>query len=87
MAKFIELEQGPQVPPPYEFPNVEINSYRLAADPFKLQVVCDRFLNIGTLEERGYQFRVIAPFVDLDYLYYPKMLYAREPYSNTGYAT
>ena len=68
-----------QNPPPYSFPGVKINSFRLKADLNKLQELCDRVLNVGELEQRGFEFRPIFPFVDLEILHYPEMLYAYFP--------
>jgi hypothetical protein len=44
-----------QNPPPYSFPGVKINSFRLKADLNKLQELCDRVLNVGDLEQRGFE--------------------------------
>jgi len=87
MAAYIELDSDPQVPPPFVFPGVTVRSYRLEADLFQLQALCDKFLNIGSLFDRGFEYRAIVPFVDLDFLTYPRMLYALPPYSNWGFAT
>ena len=45
----------------------------------KLTELCDRVLNVGDLEDRGFEFRPIFPFVDLEILHYPKMEYAYFP--------
>ena len=68
-----------QNPPPYSFPGVQINSFRLKADLNSLQDLCDRVLNVGELEQRGFEFRPIFPFVDLEILRYPRMEYAYFP--------
>jgi hypothetical protein len=68
-----------QNPPPYSFPNVRINSFRLSADLDKLTELCNDVLNVGELEDRGFEFRPIFPFVDLEVLHYPKMQYAFFP--------
>jgi hypothetical protein len=87
MAAYIEADSDPQVPPPYLFPGVTVRSFRLGADIFQLQAVCDKFLNIGSLLDRGFEYRAIAPFVDLEFLTYPRMLYGAAPYSNWGFST
>ena len=74
-----------QSPPPYTFPDVSINSFRLAADFDQLTQLCNDLLNVGELEDRGFEFRPIFPFVDIEVLYYPKMLYAFFP--PLGYIT
>ena len=61
-----------QNPPPYTFPGVKINSFRLKADLDKLPKLCDDVLNVGDLGQRGFEFRPIFPFVDLEILHYPE---------------
>ena len=61
-----------QNPPPFQFPNVKINSFRLSVDLDKLTDLCDEILNVGDLEDRGFEFRPIFPFVDLEILHYPE---------------
>jgi hypothetical protein len=68
-----------QNPPPFQFPNVKINSFRLSADLGRLTELCDELLNVGDLEDRGFEFRPIFPFVDLEILHYPKMEYGLFP--------
>jgi hypothetical protein len=68
-----------QNPPPYQFPKVKINSFRLSADLDKLTDLCNDILNVGDLEDRGFEFRPIFPFVDLEILHYPRMEYALFP--------
>jgi hypothetical protein len=87
MATYIELDSNPQIPPPYDFPDVTIRSFRLRADVVQLQAICDRCLNIGSLEARGFEYRAVLPFVDLEFLTYPRMLYGTLPYSEWGSAT
>jgi Acetoacetate decarboxylase (ADC) len=74
-----------QSPPPYVFPDVSINSFRLSADLEKLTELCDDILNVGELEDRGFEFRPIFPFVDLEIIHYPKMEYGFFP--PAGYIT
>jgi hypothetical protein len=64
-----------QSPPPYTFPGVLINSFRLEVKLSALTAICDDLLNIGDPNERGFEFRPVFPFVDLEVLYYPKMEY------------
>ena len=68
-----------QFPPPYSFPGVKVLSFRLAADLGALTALCDKILNIGDISDRGFEYRPIIPFVDLEILYYPKMEYAFFP--------
>jgi hypothetical protein len=74
-----------QSPPPYTFPNVSINSFRLEADFDQLTALCDDLLNVGDIGDRGFEFRPISRYVDLEVLYYPRMEYAYFP--PLGYIT
>ena len=87
LPPFIERDSDPQIPPPYSFPNVSIRSFRLAADLGKLQALCDKLLNIGTLAERGFEYRPILPFVDLEVLTYPRMESEVSRYRQKGYTS
>jgi hypothetical protein len=68
-----------QNPPPYTFPDVDINSFRLAVDLDVLTALCDELLNIGDPDTRGFEYRPVFPFVDLEVLHYPKMEYGLFP--------
>ena len=48
-----------QAPPPYTFPNVSINSFRLKGDLDQLTELCDDLLNVGDVGARGFEFRPI----------------------------
>ena len=72
-----------QFPPPYTFPDVEILSFRLPASLDALTKLCNDLLNIGDLDDRGFTFRPMFPFVDLEVLHYPKMEYAVFPQFGT----
>jgi hypothetical protein len=86
MSAFITEIGDPQVPPPYEFPDVTVCSFRLETDYGSLQSLCDKFLNIGDASARGFEFRPIIPYIDLDILKYPKMIYDSPQYKNWGFA-
>jgi Acetoacetate decarboxylase (ADC) len=68
-----------QNPPPYTFPDVSISSFRPEVDLDPLTALCDDILNIGDPDDRGFEFRPIFPFVDLEVLHYPKMEYGFFP--------
>ena len=87
MISFIQRDDSPEIPPPYKFPGVTIMSFRLQADIGKLQGLCDDLLNIGSFEDRGFEYLAFTDFVDMEILTYPKMLFDEEPYSSRGYAT
>jgi len=87
MVAFILRPDSPEIPPPYEFPGIRMFSFRLPAKLSKLQKLCDDWLNIGTLFDRGFEYRAFLPFVDMELLTYPKMEFAEAPYSNWGFAS
>ena len=68
-----------QFPPPYSFPGVKVLSFRLVADLGALTALCDKILNIGDIADRGFEYRPVIPYVDLEILFYPKMEYAFFP--------
>jgi hypothetical protein len=86
MTTFIEQHGDPQIPPPYSFPKVTIYSFRLTANMGALTELCNARLNIGKGEKRGFEYRPILPFVDLEVLHYPRMLSAN-PRFNWGWST
>jgi hypothetical protein len=85
MTPFIQRSDDPEIPPPYRFPGVSIHSFELKADIAALTTLCDNLLNIGTLEERGFEYRPLLPFVALEVLHYPQMMSGTAPFSNWGY--
>lgn len=87
MVQFIVRADNPEVPPPYDFPNMSIMSFRLPANVANLQNLCDELLNIGSLQRRGFEYRAVAGFVDMDIVTYPKMLFDHAPYNGWGFAT
>ena len=72
MVAFIERPDSPEIPPPYDFPGIQMFSFRLPAKLSNLQKLCDNWLNIGTLFDRGFEDRAFAPFVDMEILTYPE---------------
>jgi hypothetical protein len=87
MITFIQRIDDPEIPPPYRFPNVTIMSFRLPASLASLQALCDQQLNIGSLADRGFEYRAFTDFVDMEILTYPRMLFDQQPYSSMGYAS
>src|SRR6202000_2203897 len=59
-------------------------SFRLQADPGKLQGLCDELLNIGSLADRGFEYRAFTDFVDMEIVTYPTMLFDEPAYSSRG---
>lgn len=87
MVQFIVRADNPEISPPYDFPDMSIMSFRLPANVANLQKLCDDLLNIGSLQRRGFEYRAVAGFVDMDIVTYPKMLFDQAPYSGWGFAT
>jgi hypothetical protein len=87
MISFIQRDDDPEIPPPYKFPGVTIMSFQLPASLAKLQDLCDQLLNIGSLVDRGFEYRAFTDFVDMEIVTYPKMMFDQLPYSHWGYAT
>ena len=87
MVAFITRVDDPEIPPPYNFPGITIMSFRLPAALANLQGLCDQSLNIGTLANRGFEYRAFTDFVDMEILTYPRMLFAQAPYSHWGFAS
>lgn len=87
MVAFIQRLDDPEIPPPYNFPGVTIMSFQLPAKLAKLQSLCDQLLNIGSLADRGFEYRAFTDFVDMEIVTYPKMEFGQLPYSQWGYAT
>jgi hypothetical protein len=87
MTSFIQRTDNPEIPPPYVFPGITIMSFRLPAKLAKLQALCDELLNIGSLADRGFEYRAFTEFVDMEIVTYPKMTFDEKPFSQWGYAS
>jgi Acetoacetate decarboxylase (ADC) len=87
MVSFIQRVDDPEIPPPYKFPGVTIMSFQLPAKQAHLQKLCNQLLNIGSLADRGFEYRAFTDFVDMEIVTYPKMMFDQLPYSQWGYAT
>ena len=76
MIKYVQSSASQDVPPPYSFPDVRVNSFVWAIDVAKVQRYCDRFLNLGSYEERGFHYRPLVawPYAMLTFLDYPSMI-------------
>ena len=87
MTAYVSRTDDPDVPPPYDFPGITIMIFRLPASLTKLQSLCDECLNIGSLYDRGFEYRAFLNFVDMEIVTYPKMMFAQPPFSSWGYAS
>src|SRR3954451_23908039 len=87
MITYIQRNDDPAIPPPYDFPEITMRSFRLPARVANLQALCDKYLNIGTLEDRGFEYRALFGFVDMELVTYPTMMFAQEPFSGWGFAS
>jgi len=73
MPAYLPLDSDPQIPPPYNFPGVTIQSFRLTSKVAQQQLLVDGYLNIGDPLARGFYYQALLPFVDMDFVYYPNM--------------
>jgi hypothetical protein len=85
MANFIEHDGESQLPPPYRFPGVSINSFRLEGTLKAVQALCDQFLNIDAVTARGSNYVAASQYVDLEILKYPRMECTQPPFSDHGF--
>ncbi|EDL49989.1 hypothetical protein [Erythrobacter sp. SD-21] len=80
---YVQSAISQDVPPPYHFPNVAVNTFIWKANVAKVQKYCDRYLNLGSAAERGFRYRPLSvwPYATLMFLDYPEMISsAREIY-------
>ncbi len=87
MPTFIQRTDDPQIPPPYNLSGIDVCSFELKADMGALTNLCDTQLNIGSLAQRGFQYRPVVPYVALEVLTYAKMMSAVAPFSGYGFIT
>ncbi|MGQ7829654.1 hypothetical protein [Altererythrobacter sp. Z27] len=79
---YVQSSSSQDVPPPYHFPDVTVNAFIWPAQVEAVQNYCDTFLNLGTRDERGFEYRPAAawPYAMLFFLDYPEMISSnREP--------
>ncbi len=79
---YVQSSASQDVPPPYHFPDVTVQAFIWPAQIGAVQKYCDNFLNLGTREERGFEYRPLAawPYAMLLFLDYPEMISSsREP--------
>jgi hypothetical protein len=57
-VQFILRSDNPEISPPYNFPGINIMSFRLPSTLANLQNLCDQLLNIGSLQDRGFESRL-----------------------------
>ncbi|QZD89305.1 acetoacetate decarboxylase family protein [Qipengyuania aurantiaca] len=91
---YVQSAISQDVPPPYHFPNVRVNTFIWPADMAKVQAYCDTYLNLGTAAERGFHYRPLAawPYATLMFLDYPEMIssardvydFGETPYPDRG---
>ena len=87
MTAFVSSGGEPQLPPPYRFPKVSINSFKLEGTSEAIQTLCDTFLNVGTLEARGFRYVAASQYVDMEVLNYPRMQCSLPPFADQGFST
>lgn len=73
---YVQSSASQDVPPPYHFPDVTVNAFIWPAQMPAVQKYCNDFLNLGTPDERGFEYRPLAawPYAMLLFLDYPEMI-------------
>jgi len=73
---YTQSSSSQDVPPPYFFPNVTANTFIWKVQMEMVQAYCDTFLNLGSSEERDFEYRPLAawPYAILMFLEYPEMI-------------
>jgi len=87
MIDYIQSTASQEVPPPYQFPDVTVTAFVWEAQMAPIQAYCDRYFNLGTVEERGFVYRPAAfwPYATLLFVDYPVMISSsRAPPSQLG---
>ncbi|WP_095011419.1 hypothetical protein [Tsuneonella mangrovi] len=83
---YVQSAASQDVPPPYHFPKVTVNSFLWKAQLPAVQAYCDKFLNLGSREERGFEYRPLSswPYLMLMFLDYPEMVSSNRLPEDTG---
>lgn len=94
---YVQSSASLQVPPPYHFPGVTVNAFIWEARMGPISAFCDRYYNLGSAKERGFNYRPAAfwPYAMLLFLDYPKMIssnpapedFGQVPYCDRGLVT
>lgn len=73
---YVQSASSLQVPPPYHFPGVTVNAFVWEASLAPIREYCDRFFNLGSIEERGFVYKPAAfwPYAALFFVDYPVMI-------------
>lgn len=73
---YVQSSASLEVPPPYHFPGVTVNAFVWEPQIELVQAYCDRYLNIGREEDRGFSYRPFAawPYATLLVMDYPVMI-------------
>jgi len=98
MIPYVQSAASQEVPPPYHFPGVTVNAFLWEAQLAPIQAYADRYLNLGSAEERGFTYKACAfwPYAMLLFIDYPVMISASRtseyvlqatPYSDRGIVT
>ena len=76
MIEYVQSVASQQVPPPYYFPGVTVNAFIWDAAMTPVQDYCDRYLNLGDAEKRGFVYRPAStwPYAALLIIDYPIMV-------------
>lgn len=77
---YVQSAASQDIPPPYYFPDVSVHAFVFEANVKAVQEYCDRFLNLGSKQERGFEYRAVPywPYATLLFLNYPVMISAKK---------
>lgn len=77
---YVQSSASQDIPPPYYFPDVGVHAFVFEAKIKAVQDYCDKFLNLGPKEERGFEYRAVPywPYATLLFLHYPSMISAKK---------
>lgn len=94
---YVQAVGSLDVPPPYHFPGVTVNTFVWEAQMGPIQSYCDTFFNLGDERERGFVYKPAPfwPYATLLFLDYPVMISSssapqnigEKPYSDRGIVT
>lgn len=73
---YVQSFASQQIPPPYHFPGVTVNTFIWPVSPVAIQKYCDRYFNLGKADERGFAYNAIPnwPYATLLIIDYPVMV-------------
>jgi hypothetical protein len=80
MIPYVQSVASQEVPPPYQFPGVQVHGFVWEAHIDRVQAYCDHYFNLGDVKDRGFTYVAAAawPYAQLMILDYPVMISASQ---------